>query len=440
LNSESFTDKINHTDCSIPAKTQVSSSDGCYDSDKKCSIWASQGECQSNAVWMMSNCRLSCHSCQGGDNAWKLRAYIASTYDNDTSRNANIYRRVQVQSIRLIHVEMDEEKQDVQMHGRMVLSWNDTKIAWNRQQWGVSWVNFYWVQIWTPQLIQLNAPSSLPATISNKVLAANHTGQVYMWLDFTFNAPYHFQYEHYPNDYQKICYKFGDKNYLSTRFTVSDEVKSKKREELSNTHASGWTIESLQVQDNKYASEMLSDWRRDPYDLERTNCELCAILKRNSVYFISEMLMPSLITSMITIASPLLQLSSNQSLVAAFSILAQIFSLSLINQRLPAFAAHTPTILKYAAFNLVMSGVVFIVSLILRRIAQTESTIPPPHVVDQFVTLINRFLPISSSPASTKEVDNSRNQHAPFAHCVNNLMFLFTLCIYLIVITASFIF
>ncbi|CAI5449566.1 unnamed protein product [Caenorhabditis angaria] len=69
---------------------------GCEDADPKCSEWATAGECSSNAVWMMANCRKSCHSCQGGDTAWKLRTHIQSTYKNVTD---NITRQVRVESV-----------------------------------------------------------------------------------------------------------------------------------------------------------------------------------------------------------------------------------------------------------------------------------------------------------------------------------------------------
>ncbi|TMS39413.1 hypothetical protein L596_005940 [Steinernema carpocapsae] len=118
----------------------------CVDTDAKCPAWASQGECQSNAVWMMANCRRSCQSCQGGDLAWKLRTHIAQSYDNSTNNGT---KHVQIESVRLNHLEIDEAKQVVRVFGRMVLSWNDTKVSWDRDQWGLSWLNFYWIQIWT---------------------------------------------------------------------------------------------------------------------------------------------------------------------------------------------------------------------------------------------------------------------------------------------------
>lgn len=41
----------------------------------------------------------------------------------------------------------DESKQLVRVSGRMVLSWNDSKVAWDRERWGISWLNFYWIQV-----------------------------------------------------------------------------------------------------------------------------------------------------------------------------------------------------------------------------------------------------------------------------------------------------
>lgn len=68
-----------------------------------------------------------------------------------------------------------------------------------------------------------------------------------MWTDFNFVAPYNFQYDDFPNDYQKVCYKFDDKRYFSVRFTVSGDVKSRKHEAISETHVSGWTVNDFEV-------------------------------------------------------------------------------------------------------------------------------------------------------------------------------------------------
>uniref|UniRef100_A0AC34QS95 ShKT domain-containing protein n=1 Tax=Panagrolaimus sp. JU765 TaxID=591449 RepID=A0AC34QS95_9BILA len=409
----------------------------CVDSDSKCSLWASQGECQSNAVWMMSNCRRSCQSCQGGDRAWKLRTHIASTYDNSTS---NVTKMVKIESVRINHVDIDEAKQLVRVFGRMVMSWNDSKIAWDKELWGISWLNFYWIQVWTPQIVQVNAPNPLAGSVSGKVLAANYTGQVYMWTDFSFVAPYHFSYEDYPNDYQKICYKFDEKRYFTVRFKVSPEVKNRQHEAISEAHVSGWTIEDLDVSDSKYVVQVLGDWKQNPFDIQTNNCELCIGLRRNAAYYFTGMLLPALITTILTLSSVVFQLTKTQPIILAFSLSSQFLALILINSRLPVFTAETPTILKYAGFNLFVTTLLFVISLILRKMALTTSTLPPPRFLTNILSYVDKFLPSFGDSANEKESGESESQgpYAHIAYTLNNLIFACLFMIYIVVIAFSF--
>uniref|UniRef100_A0A0K0CVM6 ShKT domain-containing protein n=1 Tax=Angiostrongylus cantonensis TaxID=6313 RepID=A0A0K0CVM6_ANGCA len=375
------------------ALLRVSSKDvGCDDADPKCAQWAAEGECTSNAVWMMANCRKSCHSCQGGDKAWKLRTHIQANYHNISE---GLTRIVRVESVRINNVEIDERKQNVKVFGRFVFSWNDTNISWDKNQWGLSWLNFYWIQIWTPQIVQLNgASTSNPGQVSSKVLAANYTGQVYLWADFSFTTPFKFQYEDYPNDMQNVCFKFDDKRLLAVHFTVSDAVKNKEREATTDPFVSGWKVVDVEVKESPFSLEALSDPRKNPFDVQSDNCELCILLQRNAVYFTTEMLLPALVTSLFTLTAVFFQLSKTQPMLLSFSIVSQILSLILLSQRLPSFTAHTPTILKFAGFNLVMTAMLFVVSLVLERLAGYSAQIPPPHSIDRFVLIVDRFLPL----------------------------------------------
>uniref|UniRef100_A0AC34GPF6 ShKT domain-containing protein n=1 Tax=Panagrolaimus sp. ES5 TaxID=591445 RepID=A0AC34GPF6_9BILA len=412
-------------------------SSSCVDSDPKCSLWASQGECQTNAVWMMANCRRSCQSCQGGDRAWKLRTHIASSYDNSTS---NATKMVNIESVRITHVDIDEMKQLVRVFGRMVMSWNDSKIAWDKDQWGISWLNFYWIQVWTPQIVQINAANPLAGTVSGKVLAANYTGQVYMWTDFSFIAPYNFEYEDYPNDYQKICYKFDDKRYFTVRFRVSPQVKNRQHEAISEAHVSGWNIVDLDVTDSKYVVQVLGNWKQNPFDVQTNNCELCLGIRRNAAYYVTEMLLPALVNTLLTLSAVVFQLSTMQPLLLAFSIVSQVLSLILINTRLPDFSSATPTILKFTGFNLFTTALLFVLSLILRKMANSTSTLPPPHFVTTILNFVDHFLPFSSGAAEVKNPEEAA-ERGPYAHVAltfNNLLFAFCFLVYIIAIAFSF--
>ncbi|KAK6048674.1 hypothetical protein COOONC_13821, partial [Cooperia oncophora] len=186
--------------------------------------------------------------------------------------------------------------------------------------------------------------------------------------------------------------------------TVSDGVKNKEREATTDPFVSGWKIVDVDVNESPFNVEALSDPRRNPFDVQSDNCELCLSLQRNAVYFTAEMLLPALVTSLFTVASVFFQLSKTQAMLLGFSVVSQILDLILISQRLPSFTAHTPTIcgfpnqklslVKFAGFNLVMTAVLFVVSLVLERLASTPSEIPPPHSVDRVVQLIDRILPL----------------------------------------------
>ncbi|CAI4222105.1 unnamed protein product [Auanema sp. JU1783] len=405
----------------------------CKDADPKCSEWAASGECSANAVWMMANCRKSCHSCQGGDRAWKLRSHVQQNYQNKT----DIMREVRVESVRINNVEIDEKRQNVRVYGRFVLSWNDSQISWDKNEWGLSWLNFYWIQIWTPMVVQLNGgATSNPGTVTSKVLAANYTGQIYLWADFAFSTPFRFQYEDYPNDEQKVCFKFDDKRLLAVHFTVSEQVKNKNREMMTDPFVSGWKISDFEVNESPFSIEALSDPKRNPFDIQADNCELCVTLERNAVYFTAEMLLPALVTSIFTLSAVFFQLSKTQSVLLGFSVVSQLLSLVLMSQRLPSFTAHTPTIVHYAEFNLIMTGLLFLLSLVLERLATTPANIPPPHVVDRFAGLVDNILPI---PRNTKHEDESL-KYASISHALNHVLFALASVIYFCVVIFSFVF
>ncbi|TMS39414.1 hypothetical protein L596_005941 [Steinernema carpocapsae] len=150
------------------------------------------------------------------------------------------------------------------------------------------------------------------------------------------------------------------------------------------------------------------------------------------------MLLPALVSTALTLSSVFFHLSTTQGLLLAFSIVVQILSLTLINSRLPNFTTATPTILKYAGFNLVVTAFLFIISLVLRRLSQSASQIPPPHIVDVVTSMIDKFVPMPSPGKDSEET--TQGKYSGVAHTMNNLIFAICFILYVIVITFSFVF
>lgn len=92
-----------------------------------------------------------------GQKAWQLRNFLAANYDNSSLvKNFSLYY-VFFDSFMLDHVEINEAKEVMTIHGKLVMTWLDLRLKWDPDQWGVSWLNFFWTQIWTPNIVQRDA-------------------------------------------------------------------------------------------------------------------------------------------------------------------------------------------------------------------------------------------------------------------------------------------
>lgn len=190
-------------------------------------------------------------------------------------------------------------------------------------------------------------PNAAPGVVSGKVLAANYTGQVYMWTDFSFTAPCPFDYSAYPNDKQECCFKIDDKRYFAVRFMVNDETKRLAQESGAETHLTGWTVDNVDVHENQYVVKVLSDWKVDPYDVESTNCEICLRVKRNAPYYSSQLVGPAIATAIITLSSFLVGDFALQLWLLIASMALQLCSMIVVNARLPPTTSGNPTIREF---------------------------------------------------------------------------------------------
>jgi hypothetical protein len=95
------------------------------------------------------------------------------------------------------------------------------------------------------------------------------------------------------------------------------------------------------------------------------------------VFYLTEMLIPALVNSVLTLCAVFFQLSTVQPTLLAFSLVSQILSQTMINARLPSFTNSTPTICKL--FRKYSKGLNF------SKIRRIQSHIYMPTLPGQFV-------------------------------------------------------
>lgn len=82
--------------------------------------------------------------------------------------------------------------------------------------------------------------------------------------------------------------------------------------------------------------------------------------------------------------------------------------------------------------------ILFMLSLILRKLSQVATNIPPPRVLDSLVRFIDRVVPLPKEEKDSE--DTLDGQYSHIAHSLNNLAFAFFSLVYFVVMTFSFIF
>lgn len=93
---------------------------------------------------------------------------------------------------------------------------------------------------------------------------------------------------------------------------------------------------------------------------------------------------------------------------------------------------------KFVGFNLVSTAILFLSSLMLRRLSQTSTNIPAPRAIDAALAIVDRFIPI---PRGGKDAEDTQaGQYSDIAHSLNNLIFALFFVIYVVVVVACFVF
>lgn len=187
-------------------------------------------------------------------------------------------------------------------------------------------------------------PSATPAQVSSKVLAANYTGQVYMWADYSFTTMCDFDYTRYPFDTQSCCFKLDDRRYYVVRYSSSDAAQAEATVSAKKTHPAGWNLDSIDLIQNKYTVNVLSDWSQDPFNIETTNMDICVKIKRDSSFINAEVIGPLVAPAIVTLVSFLTGSFWNQIALVLISLLLQVLANYPLISALPPASGEIPAI------------------------------------------------------------------------------------------------
>lgn len=192
---------------------------------------------------------------------------------------------------------------------------------------------------------------------------------------------------------------------------------------------------------------ILEDWRKDPYALETTNCDICLTMKRRNVYYSVEITGPAISAAVITLTSYLLPSFAHQALMLITSIAMQIFSLFVLDAKLPVSADSAPKIVQFYTISMAITVISLVCIVLLSNMARMTTHIPPPYFLTKFIDLLGRFFPcvhdemaevsrdvvaLEQSTASPKASSKPTGPWAPVAQAGKFIMFIVFLIVYVL--------
>ncbi|VDP14450.1 unnamed protein product [Soboliphyme baturini] len=277
------------------------------------------------------------------------------------------------------------------IYGRLILSWNDSRVTWDKKEWGISWLNFYWLQIWTPQLTQTNAPATKESEIKSKVLGANSAGNIFMWLDFSLSVLTDFDYSRFPFDQQRGCFKVDDKRHFAVHLKLDSNAGEFARNSLQGLHPARWDVVDIELLENQFSLKVLQN--DVPVDAISSNLDICVTLKRDTSYIGLAVIGPCIATALITMMSFMASKYWNQIVTLIASIGLQIISAHSFISELPPASGVAPPFVKFCSFNLALTCILLILFGLLSFLTSLKHALPPPNWISRPISFICTFCP-----------------------------------------------
>ncbi|KRY78854.1 Acetylcholine receptor-like protein cup-4, partial [Trichinella pseudospiralis] len=259
--------------------------------------------------------------------------------------------------------EVNEEHQTMTVHGFQYLLWNDEYLSWNPEQFnGVNRLLMHSWHIWKPDLILYNAAGHADDSIRYTFYQhswVESNGRVEHFPMFRYKASCKFDFTDYPYDVQSCPVILGSWNYNLKEL----DVRPLDRKPMLNLFwedekviVSGWKV--IDVHMNVSFWNAMTDQERSQWPPEEEHAlhfpliYIWIKMERYAPHFTISVLLPTLITSFITVVTFCMASFNKAVVLLAFNLLLQTVLAEDMLSQLPSSTASIPRIVKYFAFNL----------------------------------------------------------------------------------------
>lgn len=304
----------------------------------------------------------------------KLKRHLLEHYDKFARPAQHSNTTVVVVDMTFRHVDMDELKSIMTVHGWVRMSWVDEKLKWLESEWGgLGVLHIADHEIWQPDIVLYN--SAMGNTIDhygNTHCLVYPNGEVLWVPPSQFMVFCALDLRHWPFDEQTCHLRLGSWTYDGEQ--VELQLGERGAEiELMETN-SEWEVVRVTEKRNVKVYACCEE----PYIDVTYN----VTIRRRSPTYSALVLTPATVIVLMTLAVFWLPPNAGEKLLLSCTT-ALIICLYLLyfSQQLPAMAGHTPLIVLFYSSSLYLVCLSMLVAVVVLNLARPLSSAPPPWVI-----------------------------------------------------------
>nr|QYL30862.1 ACR-16-like protein [Trichuris muris] len=244
-------------------------------------------------------------------------------------------------------VNVDEKSQTMQTNVWLKFSWQDYNLKWSPEEYGgLTDIRIPPEKIWKPDVILYNNVDADFQSYFPSNVIVYYNGQISWIPPAILQSSCKLDITWFPFDDQQCCLKFGSWTYNGNKLNL---IQSESGWDLSEYLENGeWLLTDAPVKRNVKLYNCCPD---EPY----VDVKYCLNIRRRTLYYGFNMIIPSVLISLMTLLGFLLPVESGEKLTLEITILLSVcVFLTMVGQMTPSTSEALPLIGIFFSCNMIV--------------------------------------------------------------------------------------
>nr|AKQ12750.1 nicotinic acetylcholine receptor beta 3 subunit [Chilo suppressalis] len=258
---------------------------------------------------------------------------------------------------------VDDYEGSMTMESITLISWTDKRLIWNpKDYYGIAETYYRNYEYWLPPIMIINNAADRDDVFYHEFCNLKYNGEVMCMPKLKNKAPCISFTRNWPYDTNICNFDYGQAPFYEKKNLILVPKFNKTANIFGAEYGAEWII---------------TDYRDYFNVTDKIKLRLTFTLKRSAEGLGAVMILPSTLLAVLTVVTLFRDVNNFKRFwFTCFSVLCHFYILLITNARVPKAGSGIPAILIFCRFSLLLTSVLVILSLGLKRL-RNRTTIPP---------------------------------------------------------------